>query len=479
MKNLYFSVSEFDKFASENFGLESKILMENAASKIEQIVRKKLKKGAKILTLLGGGNNAADGICALRKLTGDFKCVGYFVLDKQNQMCEFQQKIAKNLGVKFRQEMPKFGKFDLIIDAIFGSGFKGEISPKIAEILRVANEAKALKIAVDVPSGLRENGSVAREIFKADFTITMGARKICLYSDLAKDFVGRVKLANLGLSEKNFTHENTKILENFQNFKAESCQNFLLEKSDMILPNRKRTNTNKGDFGHVFVSCGDMSGAAEIAGLAANAMGAGLVSLVSARELKISPLLMQKTSLKSAKIVVIGCGLGASEINFNELTNKQCVIDADMFYKNELLNLLENNAKMVLTPHPKEFSSLLKICGFGEISVSEIQANRFELARNFSLKFPQILVLKGANTIITQNGKLFIMPFGSAKLAKSGSGDALCGIIAALIAQNFTLLQSAISGTIAHALSLEKCRKNAFAINSFDIIEGVKWLRKK
>ena len=74
MKNLYFSSDEFDKNASENFGLSEKILMENAASKIEIEIRKKLKKHRKILALIGNGNNAADGICALRRLSGDFKC---------------------------------------------------------------------------------------------------------------------------------------------------------------------------------------------------------------------------------------------------------------------------------------------------------------------------------------------------------------------------------------------------------------------
>ena len=134
---------------------------------------------------------------------------------------------------------------------------------------------------------------------------------------------------------------------------------------------------------------------------------------------------------------------------------------------------------MVLTPHPKEFRSLLKICGIGEFSVSEIQNARFEFARNFSLKFPQILVLKGANTIIAYNGKLYIMPLGSSKLAKGGSGDALAGIIAGFIAQGYEILNAAINGVLAHALSVENCKKNDYSINAFDIVDGLKWLRKK
>lgn len=490
MKNLYFSSDEFDKNASENFGLSEKILMENAASKIEIEIRKKLKKHRKILALIGNGNNAADGICALRRLSGDFKCYALFLGKKSNEMLEFQMQIAKKVGMEFihlfeisdekyndrsaslecneisHEKLVKLlNSSDCIVDAVFGSGFHGDLSPQISYILHEANKTKALKIAVDVPSGLRKNGSTANEIFKADITVTMGALKLCLYSDMAKDFVGRIKCANLGICEQNFTKNLT--------------QDFLLTKKDLVLPCRNKQNTNKGDFGHVFVSCGDMSGAAEIAGLSAHAIGAGLVSIVSDKELKISPLLMQKKSLNGAKIVVIGCGLGKVDINFNELTDKICVIDADMFYKDELSELLKTNKNMVLTPHPKEFRSLLKICGIGEFSVSEIQNARFEFARNFSLKFPQILVLKGANTIIAYNGKLYIMPLGSSKLAKGGSGDALAGIIAGFIAQGYEILNAAINGVLAHALSVENCKKNDYSINAFDIVDGLKWLRKK
>jgi hydroxyethylthiazole kinase-like uncharacterized protein yjeF len=128
------------------------------------------------------------------------------------------------------------------------------------------------------------------------------------------------------------------------------------------------------------------------------------------------------------------------------------VIDADMFYKKEIVKFLDK--KVVLTPHPKEFSSLLKFTGIGEYSSEEIQKNRFALVEEFSKKYPNVvLLLKGANKIIAYNKKLFIDPNGSVALAKGGSGDVLAGIIASLLSQEWHPLKAAIHGSLAHSIA--------------------------
>jgi hydroxyethylthiazole kinase-like uncharacterized protein yjeF len=128
------------------------------------------------------------------------------------------------------------------------------------------------------------------------------------------------------------------------------------------------------------------------------------------------------------------------------------VIDADMFYKKEIINCLDK--KVVLTPHPKEFSSLLKILNLGEYSVSEIQANRFELALKFSEIYPNVvLLLKGVNTIIAYKKQLYINPFGSPALSKGGSGDVLAGMIGSLISQGYHPLKATITASLAHAFA--------------------------
>lgn len=539
MKKIFFSTEELDARASAKFGLSEQILMENAAGRIESEIRKRLKKGSHILALCGGGNNGADAMAALRKLSGDFSCTALCVLQNRSATGKFQTEAARTAGVRLiniasaknackhadsasskdicahesvgsfslkgasepRREgeslsgadisgggdklCAKFtgAKFeiagrgdecgepsilhdeitnaDCIIDGIFGSGLNKPVSAEICEILSLANGTKSLKIAVDIPSGIDKSGRILGAAFCADLTIAMGALKLALFSDAAKDCVGRIKVANLGISSSNFER---------------GSEYFLLQKSDLKLPIRRKQNTNKGDFGHTYVVSGQMSGAAQMAALAAHAIGSGLVSVVSEGPLNLSPILMQKSSFEHARVVVCGCGLGERKIDLAALRDKSCVIDADLCYEREILSLLDANSNLILTPHPKEFCSLLKIAGIADLSVSELQERRFELARAWSEKFSGVLVLKGANTLIAQAGIIYVCDKGSAALAKGGSGDVLAGLIGGLLAQNYSPLQASICGVLAHALAARAFAKNSYALNPLDLIEEVKWL---
>ena len=548
MKKIFFSTEELDARASAKFGLGEQILMENAACRIESEIRKRLKKGSRILALCGGGNNGADALTALRKLSGDFSCTALCVLQNRSAAGKFQADAARAAGVRLinisstkddcghvegasskdicthesvedsslkgasasgsrgeRESLSgadisgggdklsaKFtgAKFetaersgecgkpgnecgeprilhdeitsaDCIIDGIFGSGLNKALSSEICEILSLANGTKSLKIAVDIPSGIDKSGRILGAAFCADLTIAMGALKLALFSDAAKDCVGRIKVANLGISRSNFER---------------GSEYFLLQKSDLKLPLRRKQNTNKGDFGHTYVVSGQMSGAAQMAALAAHAIGSGLVSVVSDEPLNLSPILMQKSSFDAARVVVCGCGLGERKIDLAALRDKSCVIDADLCYEREILSLLSDNSNLILTPHPKEFCSLLKIAGIADLSVSELQERRFELARAWSEKFSGVLVLKGANTLIAQAGIIYVCDKGSAALAKGGSGDVLAGLIGGLLAQGYLPLQASICGVLAHALAARAFAKNSYALNPLDLIEEVKWL---
>ncbi|QKF85351.1 carbohydrate kinase, YjeF-related protein [Campylobacter blaseri] len=436
--------------------------MENAASGIEKEIRKNLTRNSKILAVCGGGNNGADGICTLRKLAKDYECYLLLVSDKLNEMTKFQLSIAKSCGIKIVDRIDEIDEYDCYIDAIFGSGLNRDLEPRIYEVINTINAKKGLKIAVDIPSGINKFGQINNIAFKADVAITMGALKLALFLDEAKDFVGKIKVVNLGVSRANF--------ETQTNY-------FLLTKNDLKLPFREKKNSNKSDYGHLYIVCGEMKGAAEICAMSAVSIGAGLVSLVSNENIEnLSPIIMQKSSFANAKTIVCGCGLGNHHLNLKELIDKNVVIDADLFYKDEILDLITKNENLVLTPHPKEFVSLLKICGIVDVSVTKLQKNRFEYAKLYSKNYDNVLVLKGANTIIAYKEKLYIMPCGDSRLSKAGSGDALAGIIGGLLAQNYTPLNAAINGVLAHALSIKKCRYNSYAITPFDIIEGIKCL---
>jgi len=150
-------------------------------------------------------------------------------------------------------------------------------------------------------------------------------------------------------------------------------------------------------------------------------------------------------------------------------------LDADSFHSEELLSILEQKEReIVITPHPKEFSSLWKILTGEVLSVEEIQKNRFGMVRKFNAKYPHVtILLKGANTLIMQEGKFYINPLGCAKLSKGGSGDVLSGLIVSLLAQGYTALDASIQASLALVTAANRYRGASYAMLPTDIIEGL------
>ncbi len=467
MKNLYLDTRILDERASEKFDLSEEILMENAAAAVAIFIRKKFKKGERLLGVCGGGNNGADVLCTLRMLEGEFECE--FILASQNlkPLAIKQLERAKSAGVRECKDVENgLNGAKCVIDGLFGSGLNRNLDENHIELISKINKSSIYTIACDVPSGLSNDGKVLGACVKADTTITMGARKLGLYSDAAKDFVGKIKVASLGISA--------------QNYECESGY-YLLEKFDLVLPNRKNQCVNKGDFGHAFIISGEHIGASKLCAKAAFAFGTGLVSVIGEQGLNLPTHIMQASKIsEKMNAGAVGMGLGKKgieELDAQILKDKKLVLDADIFYSAKVLDLLNENC--VLTPHPKEFCSLLRLCNIADIDAKTLQENRFAYAKSWSEKFKAVLVLKGANTIIAKDGKIYIMPYGKNTLAKGGSGDVLSGLVLALLAQGYEPLSAAISATLAHALSLKNFKKNSYALSPTDIIKGVKCLRKK
>ena len=467
MKNLYLDTRVLDERASEKFGLSEELLMENAAAAIANFIRKKFKKGVRVLGVCGAGNNGADVLCALRMLEGEYECE--FILASQNlkPLATKQLERAKIAGVRESKEIENsLNSAKCVIDGLFGSGLNRALDQNLTNLISKINASPAYIIACDVPSGLSSEGKVLGACVKADTTITMGARKLGLYSDTAKDYVGKIKLATLGVSS--------------QNYECESDYH-LLEKCDLMLPDRKNQCVNKGDFGHAFIISGEHVGASKLCAKAAFAFGAGLVSVIGDQGLNLPTHIMQASKIiEKMNAGALGMGLGkkgVEELEVQNLEGKKLVLDADIFYSPKVLDLLSKNC--VLTPHPKEFCSLLKICKIADIDVQTLQENRYAYAKAWSEKFNAVLVLKGANTIIAKDGQIYVMPYGKSALAKGGSGDVLSGLVLALLAQGYEPLDAAISATLAHALSLRNFGKNSYSLEPTDIIKGVKCLRKR
>lgn len=465
MQKLFYEVSSLDKRCYEEFFLSEDILMEQASNALVKQIKKVAYKKNKILFICGSGDNGADGITAARILSKDYEVSIYMPLGSKSDMAKLQLKRAKSLHVRIADSLESSC---IYVDCIFGSGLTRDLDKSIVEIIDNLNAKEGIKISCDIPTGIDASGNIRSVCFKTDITITMGALKEALYSDIAKDFVGNIKVANLGLSCENYEL---------------SSDSFVLEKKDLKLPFRNQKSSHKGDYGHVSVIRGEKEGASILAATSAFNFGAGLVSIVSKKNDNIPIFIMHSQNIpKKSKVIVVGMGLGKiyDDIELNNFLLadlKTVVVDADLFYKEIIIKLLDKKDDIILTPHPKEFVSLLKILGLADISVKELQEDRFRWARVFSKNYPKaILLLKGANTIITKANKLYINPLGSSKLAKGGSGDILAGMIGSLVAQGYSPLHSTINASLAHALASKKLKYANYALNPIDLCEGIKWL---
>ncbi|MGN8399463.1 NAD(P)H-hydrate dehydratase [Helicobacter pylori] len=464
MLSVYEKVNALDKRALEEWLLSEDILMENAAMALERAVLKNASLGTKVIILCGSGDNGGDGYALARRLMGRFRVLVFEMKLAKSPMCQLQKERAKKVGVVIKtwEDNHKDLECDVLIDCVVGSAFKGGLEPFL-DFESLSQKAR-FKIACDIPSGIDSKGRVDKRAFKADTTISMGAIKSCLLSDRAKDYVGELKVGHLGV---------------FNQIYEIPTDTFLLEKSDLKLPLRDKKNAHKGDYGHAHVLLGKHSGAGLLSALSALSFGSGVVS-IQALECEITsnnkPLELVFCENFPKKLSAFALGMGLENIpkDFKKwLELAPCVLDAGVFYHKEVLQALEK--EVILTPHPKEFLSLLKSVGIN-ISMLELLDNKLEIARDFSQKYPKVvLLLKGANTLIAHQGRTFINNLGSVALAKAGSGDVLAGLIVSLLSQNYTPLDAAINASLAHALAgLEF--KNNYALTPLDLIEKIKRL---
>ncbi len=466
MLSVYEKVNALDKRAIEELFLSEDILMENAAMALERAVLQNASLDAKVIILCGSGDNGGDGYALARRLVGRFKTLVFEMKLAKSPMCQLQKERAKKAGVTIKtyeeNALNQNLECDVLVDCVVGSAFKGELEPFLN--FESLSQKARFKIACDIPSGIDSKGRVDKGAFKADMTISMGAIKSCLLSDRAKDYVGELEVGHLGV---------------FHQVYEIPTDTFLLEKSDLKLPLRDRKNAHKGDYGHAHVLLGKHSGAGLLSAISALSFGSGVVS-VQALECEITsnnkPLELVFCENFPKKLSAFALGMGLENIpkDFNKwLGLAPCVLDAGVFYHKEVLQALEK--EVVLTPHPKEFLSLLKSVGIN-ISMLELLDNKLEIARDFSQKYPKVvLLLKGANTLIAHQGRTFINTLGSVALAKAGSGDVLAGLILSLLSQNYTPLDAAINASLAHTLAgLEF--KNNYALTPLDLIEKIKRL---
>ncbi|WP_163555380.1 NAD(P)H-hydrate dehydratase [Helicobacter suis] len=465
MQAIYKNSQELDKRACMLYQLEPELLMENAAIALKQVITKQAKKGEKVIIVCGGGDNGGDGYALARHLQGTHYCVQVFsAKEPKSALCHVQYQRALCAQVEMIANLTPCA---VLVDCLFGSGLKGELDSQMQDLIKRMNAVGQWRIACDIPSGIDQNGYISSVAFNAHVSVCMGALKANLFSDMAKDFIGEVVVADLGVGRSLY--------------ETETPFN-LLESCDLCLPKRTKQNVHKGYFGHACVYVGKQSGAGLISAKSALAFGAGMVSILGAASLSQSKpieLMYAKEIPTQANAFAIGMGMGVKPTFIEQMLEQgACVLDADLFYEPLLKEWLKKPYSLVLTPHPKEFLALLKTLGF-KLDLPTLLRSKWELAHEFSQTFPHVvLLLKGANTLIAYNGRIFINPLGNSALAKGGSGDVLAGLVVALLAQGYTLLDAAMHASLAHALAAATY-KESYALTPEKLISNLEMLACK
>ena len=480
-------ISQIDAFSAEKLGIPTESLMKKSGDAVANFIRGKIPLGKKIVILAGKGNNGGDGYAAACNLFPDFSVTVFDIFGEgqKNDAGKYFYDEFLKLGGNLKKydaskdSLLEIKNSDVIVDAIFGTGFEGEVPEELRTLaISIRESVSSFKIAVDVPLGISaDNGSVGDFAISVDATVELCLIKPGIISYPARSYVGEVVYDSLDIPLD-------VIYKNFD-FKYEMISEAFVKR---MLPKRE-ANSNKGSFGKLLMITGSKKykGAAHLSLEAALRGGVGYVNYLGCEELvselsqkfpeaiyKKYPEIKDLSSEEIDEIVklsekssatLIGSGsdntltLLALTVALLKSEGTPLVLDADAInalseMKDEGRALLKSAKRpVIITPHPLEFSRLIGC------EVAEVQAHRMELAEKFAKEYGVLLVLKGAGTIIADKDTVSINTTGSSALAKAGSGDVLAGLLAALLAQNIEPRLAACLSVALHALAGDKLAK--------------------
>ena len=463
-----------DAYTIENEPISSVDLMERAATQIYFWLMRNLKsKEVSIKIFCGMGNNGGDGLVLARLLApNDIFAQVYIVhvSDNFSHDCEVNYERLKEIpevpmyGIFSKEDFPKIDDNDIVIDALFGSGLSRPLEGLAAEIVNHINDNQAIRIAIDIASGLYGDsiGIPTNPIVHADYTVSMQFPKMAFLYPENEPYVGKWEVLDIKIHPD--------YIENVE------TANFYTT-LDVIKPllHKRGKHSHKGTYGHALLISGSTgkTGAALLASEACLHSGVGLLTThlpksamlplqIYLPEAMISPdksdnCFSQVPDLQPYNAVGVGPGLGKSKETANALKRLIQEAKVPMVLDADALNIISENKtwlsflpeRTIITPHPKEFERL-----FGKTENSQ---QRLELQREMSKQYNIIIVLKGANTSITfPNGSCFFNSTGNPGMATAGSGDVLTGIILSLLAQRYTLEEAAIIGVFMHGRAGDK-----------------------
>lgn len=418
-------------------------LMERAGTAVAREALLAYPAAESFACVCGGGSNGGDGRVAAR------------VLREAGRMAE---EVTEGLE-----------DYDVVVDALFGTGFRGEPRPEAAELISRINHSPAAVVAVDLPSGVdASTGEIAGAVVDADLTVTFHAPKVGLAVGPGRFHAGRVVVADIGLD--------------VQTTEIRRAAPAILH----LVPRRGARST-KYSAGSVLVVGGHpgMTGAACLAAMAALRADAGYVTLAvptdalrTAEALALEPVKVawdDKDAVGTivhaaarASALAIGPGLGrtnARQALVRELLERlelPAVVDADGLFG---LEPVTRAAATVLTPHAGELARLL-----GTDS-AWVGAHRLEAARRGAERFGATVLLKGADTIVaTPGGGTTVCDLGPPSLASAGTGDVLTGVVGSFLAKGLDPALAAAAAAVAHGRAATLAPRQAGLVAS-DLLE--------
>jgi NAD(P)H-hydrate epimerase len=483
-------IRNWDSFTIENEPISSIDLMERASNVFcKWFLENKASGLDKILLIASKGNNGGDGLAVARLLIDRALDVDIFVADIQmNSTSDFeinlQKLLEKRIDVKYIQKgnaFPEFGSFDIIIDAIFGSGLERPITGYWATFVNAVNNSGKIIYSIDIPSGIYSDKAVDGAAVKCDHCLSFESPKLGMLLPDNSEYIKNWNYKTIGLKKEylDTIHKDT----------------FYIEKQDVkaLIKPRNRFG-HKGNFGHGLLIGGSkgMIGAVVLSSKACLRTGAGLVTALlpdigypiiqSAVPEAIAIIgygeefLSESPDISRFSAVGIGTGISNNKITARFLKEIIPKLKVPVVFDADALNILSENKDIldsipkqsILTPHLGEFSRLFgnALNGF----------ERIKLLRQKAIEYQFYIILKGRYTAIaTPEGNVYFNSSGNVGMATAGSGDVLTGIITSLLAQGYFQFEACIAGVYIHGLAGE-IASGIQGLNSLiasDIIENI------
>lgn len=454
-------------------GTPAMTLIRSAAAGLAQVIRSNMPAG-RVLFLCGKGNNGADGFIAAEMLRAKGWNIRVACLVKPKELKEDATRCAKafNGEIESLNSNLSVHSTDLVIDAIFGTGFEGELPPELVILFDKIRSKKIPVIAVDVPSGMNATtGDIAEGTLKPAMTVVFCRKKIAHVLQPARSFCGRQQLVAVPIADTDIAALGT---QTFENDPALWLNDFPFPQAQM----------HKYDRGHVVVYGGaDRTGAACLAAYAAQRSGTGVVSITAPSAdaglvYKLYRASMMVDTWQTAdefkallrderkNTVLIGPGAGTDEKTKGAVLvaldfNKTLVLDADALtaFKDDPAALFKKlSPRHILTPHEGEFARL-----FGDLPGSKL-----ERARAAAKTAHAIVILKGSDTVIAApDGTAVINTNAPPILAIAGAGDVLAGLVAGFAAQGMSSFMASIAGVWLHGAA---AKSHGAGLTAEDII---------